>query len=67
MINTETLRQLLMEQPALMTELFEIQDSATFVTALANAAADWGLTLSETELMEGLRQGHREWIERCVP
>jgi hypothetical protein len=67
MINTETLRQLLMEQPALMTELFEIQDSATFVAALANAASARGLTLSATELMEGLRQGQREWIERRVP
>lgn len=67
MVNTESLRLMLMEQPELMAELFDMRDSAQFVTALAQAAQNRGLAISESELMARLQQGHREWIERRVP
>jgi len=66
MVNTESLRLMLMEQPELMAELFDMRDSAQFVTALAQAAQNRGLAISESELMARLQQGHREWIERRV-
>ncbi|SMF96085.1 Nitrogen fixation protein of unknown function [Methylomagnum ishizawai] len=63
----DALRHTLQQDPALQDRLFALEDPDAFAAALARLGGDTGQPIAVDALLEAMRQGRREWIERDMP
>jgi len=62
----EAFRRLVLAEPALQARLRSIREWPPFVDAVVDTAAQYGITLTEADVLAARDASRRSWLERWI-